>query len=319
LKTANSYPILAQYIHWRPYLNHLFSALRTAGIPFLVLKGWALMPDLYPDPNEPRSMGDIDLLVQPRDFTSAVNLLHDLGYRPNSLHPRYGLDHGSSQLPPELSFGNDAQVSIDLHSHIYPAFWSQTAFPIDMDIVWQSAQPFTDWYGNELLRLSPELTFLHLLTHIQRHCPLDIQQHSYQDLIRLLDRYAPTLDWQQVNQLAEDWRLHSALYFIRRVCQSTSQTRFPSALKDDWLPGPIRSFLVNGILTPFWQRHSQRGHWLIRALMSLCLVDQPRQAIAVAWKVFFPPAEYRYHLHGYSITLAQHYNKLFKRLLALKR
>ncbi|PKN88639.1 MAG: hypothetical protein CVU46_00080 [Chloroflexi bacterium HGW-Chloroflexi-8] len=314
-----THQLIAQYIHWQPHLNALFSALEAAEIPFLVLKGWAFIPDLYPDPSIGRPLGDVDLLVQPQKFSKAVRLILNLGYQPGSKHSNYGYDRKSSYTPKELAFYNAAGVSIDLHSHIFPTFWSQAAYPMDMDVVWESRQLFTDWGGNSLERLSAELNFLHLITHIVRHGLLDMNQNSYRDLVRLLEKYGSVLDWVQIRKLVVDWRLQSAFFFVRRTCEKGFQIQFPAALKDDWQPGSLRLWFVDRILTPLWNLHPGGEHWLLKSLLTLALVDQPGQAFGLVWDVLFPTDEARYHLHGYSLSLFRHYQVLLSRSFGWKR
>ena len=146
--------------------GHAFSCPAGCGNPFPGAERLGIHPGPVSRPAVGRPLGDVDLLVQPQKFPEAVRLLLDFGYQPGSRHPRYGYDRKSSYTPYELAFTNAAGVSIDLHRHIFPTYWSQAAFPIDMDVVWDSRQPFTDWGGNVLERLSPELNFLHLITHI---------------------------------------------------------------------------------------------------------------------------------------------------------
>lgn len=314
----NFYTSIAQYIHWRPYLDILFHALQDSEIPFLVLKGWAFIPDLYPDPTVGRPMGDIDLLVKPQDFSNAVKLLFDLGYKANSKYPNYGFDKGSSHLPEELAFANAVGVAIDLHQHIFPTFWSKTAYPIDMDVVWNSRQPYKDWCGDTLERLSPELNFLHLISHITRHGLGDTQQKSCMDLVRLIQKYAPIVDFRHIQQLAKDWELRCAMFFVIRQCQRCFGLQFPSGLSDNWRPGAFRIWWVEKVLLRIWKRHPARDHWFLRVLLNLAMVEKPVKAIGLLGKVLFPSADARYHLHGFSISLGMHYVRLMRRVVGMK-
>ena len=309
---------IAQYIHWRPHLDTLFRALQTSEIPFLILKGWAFIPDLYPDPTVGRPMGDIDLLVQPHKFPDAVQLLTDLGYTQGANKPRTKYDPNSSPLPYELDFYNATGVSIDLHRHIFPTYWSTSAFSIDMDAVWKSRQPFTDWSGNTLERLSPELNFLHLIMHITIHGMPDAQQKSYADLMRLVKKYETALDWERIHQLACQWELRTALIFVSSFCQRKFQFSLPGIRTDDRQPGKMRVWLVEKVLTPRWERNPGQDHWLLRAMLNLAVVEKPEKVILLTWSVFFPTADQRYHLHGFPVSLAGHYLRLLKKGLGNK-
>ena len=263
-------------------------------------------------------MADIDLLVQPDKFPDAVQLLINLGYQPGSINPRVGYGSNSNPLPFELDFYNVAGVSIDLHRHIFPTYWSTFAFSIDMDAVWESRQPFTDWSGNTLERLSPELNFLHLIMHITIHGLPDAQQKSYTDLIRLVKKYETVMDWGLIHQLALQWELRTALIFVSSFCQRKFQFSMPGIRINDRQPGKLRVWIVEKVLTSRWERNPGQDHWLLCAMLNLAVVEKPGKAILLAWSVFFPTADQRYHLHGFPVSLAGHYLRLLKKVLGNK-
>jgi hypothetical protein len=61
------------------FLKQISVRLDEARIPWMVLKGWPQARQLYPDPVW-RPSGDIDLLVDPRDYQRAVLLFEGLGF-----------------------------------------------------------------------------------------------------------------------------------------------------------------------------------------------------------------------------------------------
>ncbi len=263
-------------------------------------------------------MGDIDLLVQPHKFPAAVQLLIGLGYTPGANKLQAGYDPNSNTLPFELDFYNAAGVSIDLHRHIFPTYWSTFAFSINMDVVWESPQAFTDWSGNTLERLSPELNLLHLIMHITLHGLPDAQQKSYADLIRLVKKYETSLDWERIHQLADQWELRTALIFVSRFCQRKFQFSLPGIHEYGRQPGRLRVWLVEKVLTPRWERNPGQDHWLLRAMLNLAVVERPGKAILLAWSVFFPTADQRYHLHGFPVSLVGHYLRILKKIFGNK-
>ena len=58
----NSY----KFLLYKHHLTFLFTSLQQNHLPFLVLKGWSFIPDLYPDPSN-RPFGDIDIHIHPAD------------------------------------------------------------------------------------------------------------------------------------------------------------------------------------------------------------------------------------------------------------
>jgi len=85
--------------------------LEEAGVRPLALKGLALSHLFYPHPAL-RTMGDIDLLVQPEEFHRARRALETLGWRPVAAEPasRMGHLHG-------LAFARRGDPELDLHAH----------------------------------------------------------------------------------------------------------------------------------------------------------------------------------------------------------
>lgn len=67
------------------------TALKEAGVDFVVLKGVALAHTLYDDPSM-RPYGDVDLLVHTLDWRRACGALDAIGYRRCTPEPRRGFD-----------------------------------------------------------------------------------------------------------------------------------------------------------------------------------------------------------------------------------
>jgi hypothetical protein len=98
-----------------------------AGLSWVVMKGPVVAALLYPAVGE-RSYGDLDLLVDRRDFPKAMQILEDLGY---------GHDIHNWALAEEMLAGQvgmaTATVHIDLHWHLHYSEEDRKpfAFPID--------------------------------------------------------------------------------------------------------------------------------------------------------------------------------------------
>jgi hypothetical protein len=101
----------------RAQLLPIAEALNQAAIPFLVLKGLALVHGLYPDTGM-RSAGDIDLLVRRADAMRAHDLLLALGYRAEKT-PR-GIPMGDEAVSDdyECTYTHPQLVEVDLHWEI---------------------------------------------------------------------------------------------------------------------------------------------------------------------------------------------------------
>ena len=89
-----------QYLIHQEAVLHLFAQ---AGIPCVVLKG-TVSASYYPEPAY-RAMGDIDLLVRPRDRESAVRLLKENGFRASGYQDAIEQGFRKGYVPLELHIG----------------------------------------------------------------------------------------------------------------------------------------------------------------------------------------------------------------------
>ena len=95
--------------------------MRSRGIPFLVSKGPGIARAY--EPASERTFSDLDILVRPRDFTSTLRLLEQVGYRERQ--------ETSQPWPSHRRLGREATNlrtidggSLDLHHRISPWNWS---------------------------------------------------------------------------------------------------------------------------------------------------------------------------------------------------
>jgi hypothetical protein len=131
--------------------------LASAGVEFRVLKGSACASLDYADPSL-RSFGDVDLLVAPDSFDSAVKALVAAGYRRRFAEPRPGFDRRFSK---GASFVTDDEFEIDLHrTFVMGPFGLQ----IDLDDLWRTSTPF-EIGGRKLQALGNEERFMHACFH----------------------------------------------------------------------------------------------------------------------------------------------------------
>jgi Uncharacterised nucleotidyltransferase len=147
-------------------LEALRAALRRAGRQVVVLKGAALIPAAYHGAVELRPLGDVDLLVRPRELDDIVAWLKARGYRP---------------FARSSTFLSRGPVAFDLHTEIAGSSWvarKADAFRLDPVALWRDARPL-DRDDPSALALSPEHQRLHLVVHALKH--------SYSRLIWLVD------------------------------------------------------------------------------------------------------------------------------------
>ncbi|HEX6886291.1 MAG TPA: nucleotidyltransferase family protein [Planctomycetota bacterium] len=142
----------------------ILAAARAAGVRVTLLKGAALVPDLYP-PGGLRAQGDLDLLVAPRDLPALLAAARTAGLAP----PRgafpgwwYRLAHYHRKLVP----CDGTPLEVELHWHLHaPAH----LYAVRGEDLRARQRPVGAHPAFELERLD---RFLHLATHLVRHCPL---------------------------------------------------------------------------------------------------------------------------------------------------
>lgn len=140
----------------RPATATAIRALELAGIQPIVLKGYALAEEVYGSLSD-RAFGDCDLLVPAAAFESARRVLADLGFRPSLPEPNLANEHG-------IDLRRSDGSRIDLHWAL-----ADEIATLDEGHVWGTAVGPRGSGRLGGLRLSPELTLIHLAAHLAHH------------------------------------------------------------------------------------------------------------------------------------------------------
>lgn len=165
------------------------SALRDEGIRSILLKGASFERWLY-DPDEPRMYGDIDLLVDPRDFDAAGGVLAGLGYRQRSEEraPTH-VDHA------KLWLRDGDRMHLDLHRSLVGA-------EVEAADVWAVLAGQTEAMtvgGVEMEALSEPARIVQVALHAVVHGHSTDKTRS--ELSRAIER-APFEAWKEALALA---------------------------------------------------------------------------------------------------------------------
>jgi hypothetical protein len=313
---------------YKNYLTSLFNFLRQNKFPFIVLKGWSFIPDLYPDPTT-RPFTDVDILIHPQDYPAVTAAMASLGFVHAGSKPVHLRSKPTSpHIPLEITFSHPAGIHIDLHTHLLTLAWWQPVFPIDLHHVWHTAQPYQDSTGLQLQRLSPEVTFLHLCLHLWNHEPLNPRHHSYIDLVLLLRKYSPTMHWDHILHLADQWGIRNILYWVTQILRREYKITFPIQI-DPKSPSPSFQYkfiqskfsksvrvglvptpkLVPALLVP------APPPWFSAFLLRLALIDHPSLIPKLFFSALFPNPTLRTAIHNQPRTLLQHWQTYTHRLL----
>src|SRR5262245_6778281 len=152
------------------FAQRVFAALDQSGVPFIVLKGAALVA-CYLDDRSLRPMDDIDILVPEDRVANAIAVLTAMNLRPKGVFPRYlTLSSVRSKVPGWEFLGPDQ--NIDLH-------WK--ALHLDQrpdadDRFWQAHRK-TRLDGMPIRVLDPAHQLIHIFAHAaQRYAAAAAEQ-----------------------------------------------------------------------------------------------------------------------------------------------
>lgn len=288
--------------------ERILTALESAGVPVILLKGLTLIGTLYPSP-ELRPVRDLDLLFRLEDLPRADRVLKELGYA-KAFVPGLGRKeflgwrapkHGQPYWP--LGFLGSAWgpaqgpwAGVEPHWRL-----AEHAPGLGMDLTqaaWGRAQSFT--LGSATgLALEPTLRFLHLACH----AAFD----ALKRLLRLVHLYDLTLeaarwetDWEELVSLAQQHQaeryLYAGLYLARRWLAAPVPEETLDALRPP-VPRSLYRWLAQAPLAAFlmapapsrtaWQKLRLR---LYQAQRALKWTRTPAEATRVLAEALVPNA-----------------------------
>jgi hypothetical protein len=190
-------------------MRRVVRALRTAGVPTILLKGAALVESVYPDPAV-RNMGDLDLLVEKRHMVEADRVIRGLDYRPLQ-GPDPGHPMGTPRHNPRL-VSNDGITHIEVHHHFV-----SPGGPLYFDIseCWANARP-SGLEDVEALVLSPEDTLMHLCMGFfgdrRRFHQSFAALRQLVDISETVRHYGDTMSWEAIARDARKRGIHGIVH-----------------------------------------------------------------------------------------------------------
>ena len=175
-------------------LARVLSLLGAAQVPAMALKGIPLAESLYGDAAH-RVSADIDILVPPKYFAEAFQILCSAGYVASFTQPslvklvaRFGKDCGLGRQDGRFAY------PLQLHCGL---IWGGPVERGLLEEIWSQAERKT-FHGVQAFALSAEWEFLYLAVHAARH-----GLHPLKWLVDL-DRicWRGTIDWGRVKEKA---------------------------------------------------------------------------------------------------------------------
>lgn len=186
------------YIYY--YLSTIIKNLNKNDIPFILLKGAHLSKLVYPDTGA-CFMTDVDILFKRNDLNRAQTVIKASAFKDNT-----------------------PNLSIDYHWYI------EQFLDLNMNGIWQRAW-ITEIDGLQVRVLSPEDLIIHLCIHFSFHH--DFQSASLRSLydIRItLDRYADTINWDEVILRSREWKVRNSVYISLLLAKKLIAANVPNEI-----------------------------------------------------------------------------------------
>jgi len=190
----------------RLQVSSVLAALTSAGIPVIVMKGWALIPTFYKGDHSQRFCEDIDILIEPDQVDTAELILQKLGY--------YGID----EVTPGYSrcFANARAYMLISDNHTgFRRFaiglhWGLTHYPffdrerIKIGDIFARAKPL--WVADvQVLEMSLEDQLVYTCAHLSLHHRNEETLLNYYEIAAILEKGESAMDWEEVITRANEW------------------------------------------------------------------------------------------------------------------
>ena len=269
---------LARHVMAGRIYQRLHEALEAAGIDHLVLKGPHLASMYYERPWQ-RGYNDIDLLVRPVQFQSALEVLVGEGCSPKPGPAGREASRAAVYDYPMLS--REGSV-VELHRDLS----GQGKYPVDSDGLFRRAVDFR-FDQTPAKGLATEDLLVHLVIHAAKSQFMGIERKHLEDIRVVLSRAA--VDWDVFRARATAAGCRNAAWFFLRAAENLENAALPGKQMDAMDPGRIRRAWA-GIwldLDGFpLLRGSGRAKGVRWLLVAPVLVDRPRQLILTAARYF---------------------------------
>ena len=266
----------------RESLTRLTTALQTAGVPVIVLKGAHLAHVVYPDPSL-RWMSDVDLLVQFADLERAAMLLRVGGCRqiaPSSVYVHH-LPRFFQAFPP----------AVELHWRLAP---NDRAPENDL---WQRAAPLRI-AGVDTLGLCPEDLLLHLCVHGSYAHRFMLGLRPICDIAETVRHFGGTMVWADVLSRARRYRCHRGVNLMLRLAKEM----LGAAVPDDVLRALPSESLDDALRTARFMtlEGNQIGLGMPAQVVSVSNATTWPGRISVLWRSLFVPTKFLAATYGLS-------------------
>ena len=207
-------------------LEGILASLNNESIPVILLKGIYLMDAHYAE-RAMRTVGDIDILVQPQDKLRAMRVIEMLGY--TGFTPRFHSPHSVKDATQHCFLHGSGHFILEVHHEID----TETPRGINISRFWERSLP-VDINGKQALVLSPEDLFAHLCLHLTHHIigsglfPQCLR--SLYEIALLMRLHSERTHWENLRQLLLDAQGERHFMIPIRLAEALLRVPAPPAL-----------------------------------------------------------------------------------------
>ncbi|MGC9333599.1 MAG: signal peptidase I [Anaerolineae bacterium] len=247
----NRYRALIRGDKCQAQVRQVLTALTKAGIPVLVLKGWAMIPTVYGGDHGQRLYEDIDVVVRPQDGAQAEQVLCGLGYEGTMAEPwpgyrrRYRVSRAYLLSTDPAPLGQPFAISLHWGLLDTP-FYDRR---ISIDDLFERARPL-QVAGVEVQAMAWVDDLIYSCGHLALHHGYDGALFRYFELASIILRSGPDFDWKTATDRAAAWRL-------------VVPTRHAMRFLDEFWPGIVPSDALDEILSLQPTRTEELVHRLV--------------------------------------------------------
>lgn len=293
-------------------LYEVLKRLQADGIDVIVLKGAFLAKTVYKS-EAFRIIGDMDLLVREADLSKTEKILLDMEYGPKE---RPSIKQQCANHHHLLPFTKKGAFTIDIHWTLHFTKKHPCPFKINVESLWEQAQPFMV-KDIQVLSLSPENLLFHLCLHtayannfisMRFLCDLDYTIRYYQDQI----------NWELLFERAQQWKAAKPVYLTLYLLKTRLATPVPEKVLTLFKPSDFNlefisktnKIINSNIYNQLWSLDISALFQNNKKLLSNLLI---------LFKRIFPPPEFladMYHVDKKSLSIYFYYLKHIKYFLA---
>lgn len=254
-------------------ISYLLELTNKEGLDIIPIKGFSLIQTLYRDPGL-RIMADIDILIQACDIQRINTIFNRLGYKKSAL--KINLPGYEIVFLKKTPVGQS--IIIEVHDSIIPP----RPFKLEIPALWKRTE-IKEIYGQKLICLSKEDTFLTLALHLRRHARC-LTLKFIVDIAELLNISENKFDWDYVHNTAKNNHIMNSVYVSLYLAKELLETTISHKLIDRFRPNIIKNTLIHITINKhnFFSLTKKQGTFL-RFLLFDRLID----FIFYLWRVSF--------------------------------